>query len=105
MSSPIPAAMVATPARRSAPRSAARWRLTAAPDELLFAGELPLHRPAGLARGEQAQIFGYHFLLAAKAAAHPLCEHVQVAGAQAEDMAELLPHDEWRLGAGADMQP
>ena len=74
-------------------------------DELLLAGELPLHRPAGLQRGEHAQVLGEHFLLAAEAAADALGEDVQVARAQPEQMAELLLGDERRLRAGADVQP
>ena len=72
-------------------------------DELLLAGELPLHRPAGLERGEHAEILGEHLLLAAEAAADALGEDVQVARAQAEEVAELLLRDERRLRAGADM--
>src|SRR3982074_1316609 len=74
-------------------------------DELLLAGELPLHRPAGLERSEQAEILGDHLLLAAKSPADALGEHMQIAGAQTEDMAELLLHDERRLRAGTNVQP
>ena len=74
-------------------------------DELLLAGELPLHRPAGLERGEHAEVLGDHLLLAAEPAADALGEDVQVARAQAEDVAELLPRHERRLRAGADVQP
>ena len=73
-------------------------------DELLLAGEFPFHRPAGLHGGEQAEILGNHFLLAAEAAADALGEDMQVARAQAEDVAKLLLRDERRLRAGADMQ-
>jgi hypothetical protein len=45
-------------------------------DELLFAGELPLHRPAGLARGEQTEVLGDHLLLAAESPSDALGEDV-----------------------------
>ena len=79
------------------------WRVVAR-GELLLAGVFPFHRPAGLQRGEHAQVFGDHLLLAAEAAADAFGEHVHVASRQAEQVAELLLHDERRLRAGADMQ-
>ena len=48
-------------------------------DELLLAGEFPLHRAAGLQRGEHAEVLGDHLLLAAEAAADALGEDVHVA--------------------------
>src|SRR4051812_2910489 len=75
------------------------------PDELFFAGELPLHRSAGLERGEDAEVLRDHLLLAAKSPADAFGEDMQVAGAQTEDMRKLLPRDERCLGTGADMQP
>ena len=74
-------------------------------DELLLAGELPLHGPAGLQRGEHAKILRQHLLLAAETATDALGEHMQVARAQPEQVAELLLGDERRLRAGAHMQP
>ena len=74
-------------------------------DELLLAGELPHHRTARLERGERDQILADHLLLAAKAAADPLGEHMHVAVVQSEQVAKLLLGDERRLRAGAHMQP
>src|SRR4030088_213477 len=74
-------------------------------DELFFAGELPLHRPAGLERSEHAEVFGDHLLLAAEHAAAALGADMQVTRPQREDMAELLLGDERCLRAGADMKP
>ena len=54
---------------------------------------------------EQAEVLGDHLLLAAESAADALGEDVQVAGAQAEDMAELLLDDERGLRTGANVQP
>ena len=48
-------------------------------DELLLAGELPLHRPVEFHGGQQAEILGDHLLLATKAAADSLREDVQIA--------------------------
>ena len=50
-------------------------------NELLLARKFPLHRPPGLQRGEHAEIFGQHLLLAAKSAADPLRKHAHVARA------------------------
>ena len=69
------------------------------------ARELPHHRPAGLQRGERAQILGDHLLLAAEAAADALGEDMHVAVEQPEQVAKLLLGDERRLRAGAHMQP
>src|SRR5689334_8520117 len=59
-------------------------------DELFLARELPFDRPAALDDRQDAEILGYHLLLAAEAAAHPLGENVELARVQSEDMAELL---------------
>ena len=48
-------------------------------DELLLARELPYHRPAGLQRGEHAEILGHHLLLAAEPAADALGEDMHAA--------------------------
>src|SRR6266478_6219228 len=74
-------------------------------DELFLARELPFDRPADLEDRQDAEILGYHLLLAAEAAAHPLGENVELARAEPKDMAELLVHDERRLRAGADVNP
>src|SRR4029077_6921615 len=66
-------------------------------NELLLAGKFPLHRPPGLQRGEYAEIFGQHLLLAAKPTADPLGEHMHVSRAQTEYVAELLLRYERRL--------
>ena len=73
-------------------------------DELLLARELPHHRPAGLERGQRAQILADHFLLAAEAAADALGEHMDIAVVQSEQIAKLLLGDERRLRAGPHMQ-
>src|SRR5712672_2444513 len=69
------------------------------------ADELPFDRPADLEDRQDAEILGYHLLLAAEAAAHPLGENVELARVESKDMAELLVHDERPLRAGADMNP
>ena len=48
-------------------------------------------------RGEHAEIFGEHFLLAAEPAADALGKDVKVASLEAKQMAELLLGDERRL--------
>ncbi len=63
-------------------------------DELLLARELPHDRPAGPQRGEHAQVFADHLLLAAKATADALGEDMHVAIEQPEQIAELLLGDE-----------
>ena len=72
-------------------------------DELLLPGELPHHRPPGLQQAEQAKILAQHLLLAAKAAADPLGENMEIARAKLEDVAELLLGDEGRLRTGTDV--
>src|SRR4029077_15633428 len=74
-------------------------------DELFLARELPFDRPANLKNRQHAEILGYHLLLAAETAAHPLGENVELARVESKDMAELLVHDERSLRAGADMNP
>src|SRR5258708_4817134 len=74
-------------------------------DKLFLARELPFDRPADLEDRQDAEILGYHLLLAAEAAAHPLGENVELARVEPKDMAELLVHDERPLRAGADMNP
>src|SRR5205085_2778071 len=59
-------------------------------NELLLARELPHHRPTGFQRCEQTEILGDHFLLAAKTAADPLGEDMEVAIEQAEEITKLL---------------
>ena len=71
--------------------------------ELLLAGVLPHHRAAELDGGQQAEVLGDHFLLAAEAAADPLGEDVQVAGGDAHHVGELLLDGEGTLAAGPDM--
>ena len=41
-------------------------------------GKLPFDRPTSLQEGQDAKIFGYHFLLAAEATAHSLGENVKL---------------------------
>src|SRR5260370_41125337 len=62
--------------------------------ELLLAREFPFHRPPGLHGGEHAETLAQHLLLAAKPAADPLGECVDVTRPQTEDVAELLLGDE-----------
>ena len=66
-------------------------------DELLFAGELPFHRPPDLQRRQHAQIFRDHLLLAAEPAAYTLGEDVHIPRKQPEEMAKLLLGNERRL--------
>ena len=73
-------------------------------DELLGAGEFPHYRPAGLQRGQRAQILRDHLLLAAEAAADALGEDMHVAVVESEQIAKFLLGDERRLRAGAHMQ-
>src|SRR5271165_1594886 len=74
-------------------------------DELFLARELPFDRPADLEDRQDAEILGYHLLLAAEAAAHPLGENVELARVEPKNMAELLVHDKRRLRTGADVNP
>src|SRR5207245_6786261 len=74
-------------------------------DELLLSGALPHHGPAKLQGGKDAEILGEHLLLAAEPAPDALGEHVDIVRKEAEQIAELLPGDERRLRAGADVKP
>src|SRR5580700_7309489 len=74
-------------------------------DELFFAGELELVRPAGLERGERADVFGQNFLLAAEAAANPLAQREHTIRHETEKETELLLGNVRSLAAGADVKP
>ena len=56
-------------------------------DELLFARELPLHRPAGLHGGQRGQVLGEHLLLAAETAPDALAEDADVLPTKGEQVA------------------
>jgi hypothetical protein len=74
-------------------------------DELFLAREFPFNRPANLEDRQDAEILGYHLLLAAETTAHSLRENMKLARVESKDMAEFLVHDERSLRAGADMNP
>ena len=74
-------------------------------DELLLARELPHDRTSRPQRGQHAQIFAEHLLLAAKSTADALGEYMHVAVEQSEQIAELLLGDERRLRARPYVQP
>ena len=71
--------------------------------ELLGAGELPLHRAAGLQRRQHAQVLGQQFLLAAEPASDVFGEDVDLVGEHAEEVGELDLGEVGGLRAGADM--
>src|SRR5207248_5947809 len=73
-------------------------------DELLFAGELELDRPAGLERGECQDILDEHFLLAAEAAANALAKYPDLFRSQLENIGKRTPRQERYLRAGTDVQ-
>src|ERR1700683_1511432 len=74
-------------------------------DELFLTREFPFDWSADLKQRQYAEVFGYHLLFAAEAAAHPLGENVEVELVESKDMAELLMHDERSLRSGTDMNP
>ena len=74
-------------------------------DELFLTGKLPFDRPINLEEGQDAKIFGYHFLLAAEATAHSLGENVKLTRVEPKNMTKLLVHDKRRLRTGPDVNP
>jgi hypothetical protein len=78
---------------------------TRAANELFFARELELDGPAGLQRGQRAEVFGQDLLLAAEAAADALAEHPDVDRVETQQVAKLFPRDERRLGTRPHVQP
>lgn len=66
-------------------------------DELIGAAVLVAHRLAQSQDRQRDEVLGQHLLLAAEATADPAREHVDVRSIEAEDVAELVAHQEGHL--------
>ena len=77
----------------------------AAAGELLPAGELQIHRPAGFEGQPGRQIFHHHLLLVAKTAPQAGLDDPDALLGQAQQRGQHTAHMEGRLGAGDDHQP
>ena len=70
--------------------------------ELLGAGVLKTHRPAGRNGQVRTEIFDQHLLLAAEAAADARLDHADALDRQPDQRGDHAAHVEGHLGAGAD---
>ena len=73
--------------------------------ELLFARKFDFHRPAGFECGKRRNVLNQHFLLRAEAAAHTLAKYPDLFEIKIEDLRKRAARQEWRLCAGANVQP